>query len=80
MSGLLDGDHRPFRTAADRRALVGKRIKYLRSCDIDKSGRGYFFPQIDIVIDAKGRQLIFDCGNSVSAGDLREVVILGDAP
>ena len=80
MSGLLDGERVPFRTAAERKALIGKRIKYLRHCDIDRSGRGYFFPRVGIVIDAQGRQLIFDCGNSVAASDLAEVVVLPAPP
>lgn len=73
---LLEGEQAPFRTAENRRALVGKAIRYLRDCDIDKSGRGYFFPRFDIVAEARGRQLIFENGNSVSARDLREVVVV----
>ncbi len=74
----LEGEQAAFQTAEDRKKLVGKVIKYLRQCDIDKSGRGYFFPRVDVVIDAKGRQLILSNWDSLSAGDLVELVIVGN--
>lgn len=72
----LEGEHAAFRTAAERRALIGCHIRYLRDCDIDKSGRGYLFPRTDIVIDAKGRELFLENGSTLSASDLREVVVI----
>lgn len=72
----LEGTLARFRSASERRMLVGKTIKYLRHCDIDKSGRGYFFPRVDVVIEAKGRDLIFENGSSASVSDLVEVVVL----
>lgn len=33
------------RTAKEARALIGKRVTYLRKADIDYSGRGLFFPR-----------------------------------
>jgi hypothetical protein len=78
MTTYLEGNQVPFRTAQDRKNLVGKAIRYLRDCDIDKSGRGMFFPRVDVVTDAKGKQIFLENGNTVPAGDLIEVVLIGD--
>lgn len=52
------------RTAAEARALIGVRVKYLRSRDIDKSGRGYYFPQEGVVAAVHRREMaINDPGN-----------------
>lgn len=75
--GILKGDQVPFRSAADRKALIGRDIDYLRECDIDKSGRGLAFPRFGTVADASGRFLIMDNGEALAAGDLREVVLSG---
>jgi hypothetical protein len=72
----LEGEVVEFRTAADRRKLVGHAIRFVRSCDIDKSGRGYVFPRVAFIEGAKGSQLLFDNGDSVHVGDLREVQII----
>jgi hypothetical protein len=75
----LTGNHVAFRTAADRRALVGRYIMFLRHCDIDRTGRGMFFPRTGIVQSAGGRFLNMDNGTSLAASDLVEVVDLGAA-
>ena len=75
----LEGHHAPFSTAADRKRLIGRRVRYLRHCDIDKTGRGYFFPRSGNVTDARGTQIILGDGNSVSRGDLVELVDDGEA-
>lgn len=74
----LDGEQLRFRTAADRRALVGKAVKYLRLCDIDRSGRGYFFPRFAEIISAHGRNLELDNGEYLHSGDIVEMVAMGD--
>lgn len=77
MSRMLEtGTPAPFRTVADRKALVGKAIAYLRPCDIDKSGRGYFFPQFGIVAAAPGRELELDNGRSLMRGEIVELNVL----
>lgn len=73
---LLDGKLAPFRTAADRKKLIGCTIRYLRSCDIDRSGRRYIFPRVDLVTESKGRNLFLEDGNCLAAGDLVEVVVI----
>lgn len=76
MGRYFAGETAPFRTAADRKALVGKYIRYVRHCDIDKSGRGYIFPRMDTVVESVGINLFFDSGSSVARGDLVEVQVI----
>jgi len=73
---LESGTPAAFRTAADRKTLVGKAIAYLRSCDIDRSGRGYIFPQFGVVVAARGRELELDNGRSLMRGEIVELNIL----
>ena len=74
MGKHLDGTTLPFQTAADRKALVGKTIRYLRLCDIDRSGRGYIFPRVNTVVEAKGIYLIMDNGDAAGRSELVEIV------
>jgi hypothetical protein len=41
---------------ADALKYVGKSIWYLRDVDIDKSGRGYYFPRFMVVDDIVGKE------------------------
>lgn len=75
----LDGELVPTGTAAERRALVGKWVRYLRSCDIDTSGRGFYFPRYGLVLEAKGNWMRMDNGTYLERGDIREVQIIRDA-
>lgn len=47
-------------TVSEARALIGKRVEYLRSLDVDRSGRGYIFPRRGTVDDARGRNISID--------------------
>lgn len=40
--------------------LIGKTIRYLRNCDIDKSGRGYYFPKYGTIVEVKGHDIRID--------------------
>lgn len=75
MGRYLEGKTVPFRTAADRKALVGKRIQYVRNGDIDTSGRGYVFPRYARVTDTQGKNLFLSDGDALWASDLVEVVV-----
>ena len=44
------------KTAAEAKALIGKRVKYLRAADIDRAG--ILFPQYGTVTGNKGRDII----------------------
>jgi len=63
----------PLRAKAARE-LVGKRVCYLRRRDIDRSGRGYFFPRSGLVESVLGRNIEID-GNYVHFGELVEMVL-----
>jgi len=73
---LLEGPLVPFKTIEQRRALIGKYIRYLRNSDIDKSPRGYFFPRTGFIVDVSGLNLFLDNGDSLWRGDLVEVEII----
>jgi hypothetical protein len=67
------------RTAAQARALIGTRVLYLRNADVDKSGRGYLFPQSGTVAEVRGREVAIDePGNFVI--HLGNLVIMVKAP
>lgn len=74
---FLDGDNVAPRTSAQAKALIGKRIRYLRGVDIDKSGRNYFFPRVAQVTDAHGRNMEVD-GVFYSLASFVEVQIVGE--
>lgn len=69
----LEGEKLDLSTAAKRRALVGKRVQYLRMSDIDRSGRGYFFPRIATLQAAEGRQVCFLHDDWMMASDIVEM-------
>lgn len=69
----LKGEKLDLSTAAKRRALVGKRVEYLRDSDIDKSGRGYFFPRVGTIEQAVGRQLCFLHDDWIMSADIVEM-------
>lgn len=65
MSGnCLDGVNLAPLNAKKAKALIGKRITYLRRSDIDRSGRGYFFPQKGVVTAVEGKNIAIDDPNN----------------
>ena len=54
---LLTGPNIKPSNVKEARALIGKKVSYLRDRDIDRSGREYFFPRNGVVSDAKGRNM-----------------------
>lgn len=73
MSLLEGASLLPLRANAAR-SLVGQRVRYLRRRDIDRSGRGYFFPRSGLVESVLGRNIEID-GNYVHFGELVEMVL-----
>ena len=53
----LEGENINPVTAAEARKLIGKRVQYLRTGDIDRSGRGYISPQEGEIKDVVGRNI-----------------------
>jgi hypothetical protein len=54
---LLEGTSVLPLTAQRARDLIGKEVQYLRKCDIDWSGRGYYFPRSGVVHAQIGRNI-----------------------
>jgi len=68
----LKGTHIPKEKLKD---YLNKRVIYLFSRDIDRSGRGYFFPRIGTITYITRYNIDFDNGMEFqSLSDLREVV------
>jgi hypothetical protein len=72
---LLNGENLVPLTAEKAKKLIGHRIRYLRGSDIDKSGRGHFFPRGGVVVGSFGRNLEIDSeGNFIRFYSLVELV------
>ena len=56
--------------------LVGKRVQYLRGCDIDRSGRGYYFPKEAVITGYFNRQLLIGNGDSIAISNIVEMKLL----
>lgn len=56
--------------------ILGKDIKYLLNKDIDKSGRGYFFPRIGIIEEVYRNNVFFDDGTNTHINDLKEIILI----
>jgi len=72
----LDGKNIKPNNNKKAKVLIGKKVKYLCSIDIDKSGRGYFFPRINTIADVVGRQIIFENYDSIYIRDIKEMIIV----
>jgi hypothetical protein len=72
----LEGEQAPFKMKADRDRLVGCKIQYLRHRDIDRTGRGYFFPQVGHIAKSSGLNLFFDNGDSLYRSEIAELVVI----
>ena len=73
----LEGENVKPRTKKEAEKLIGKKVQYLRGCDIDRSGRGLCFPRINIVQEIQGKNLMFEDLDSVFFSDISEMIILG---
>lgn len=61
------------------KTFIGKKVIYLFNRDIDKSGRGYFFPRIGTITQINGKTIDFDNKqefNNIST--LAEIVLAND--
>lgn len=68
----LGGEKLPFQTDADRAALVGREVRYLRPSDIvDMGGKPHLFPQTGVVKAVNRSALLLDDGMRLDAGDIR---------
>ena len=76
---LAEGTPAPFKKYADRVALLGKTVVYLRNVDIDKSGRGMIFPRHGVVEAARKYAIEMDNGTWVQVSELVELNVLGES-
>jgi len=60
----------------EAKLLIGKKVEYLCNVDIDKTGRGYFFPRINTIADVVGRQIIFENYDSIYIRDIKEMIVI----
>ena len=67
----LDGENIAPKSNKEARALLGKHVRYLQRRDIDRSGRGYFFPQEGVVVDVIRREMALD-----TPGNFVEMVVV----
>lgn len=74
----LEGENLKPNSAKEARALIGKRIKYLNVDDVDKTGRGYFFPKYGTVVAVSGRNIAIDYENNfiTSISRILELIVL----
>lgn len=63
MSTYLDNGKYFPRTAKDIKSLLGKNIEYLLKIDVDRSGRGFFFPKETVIIETYGKNVKFENGD-----------------
>lgn len=74
----LEGDNRAPRNVGEARALTGCKVKYLQCRDIDRSGRGYFFPQYGTIDGAIRREIVID-GDYIPFMSILELQVLQEA-
>lgn len=56
----LEGANIAPRSAAEARKLLGLRVTYLQKVDIDRSGRGLFFPRTGTIAAVSGKNVAID--------------------
>ncbi len=78
MSSFLEGDNVKPTMASHAAPLKGKVIQYLTESDVDRSGRGYFFPRVGVVHGHVGKNLGVN-GDYIPFSRFVEVVVLRDA-
>lgn len=69
----LEGTQLKKRTPILRK-YIGQKVQFLTFCDIDTSGRGYFFPRSGVITDVKGRNIFID-DNPFWLSTIREIVL-----
>jgi hypothetical protein len=70
----LEGQNITPRSTKEAKMLIGKHVQFLRKCDIDRSGRGYYFPRTGVIEDVNGKNLIMHNGDAIYLSDLVEMV------
>lgn len=56
----LDGENIAPRTKEEAKKLIGKDVVYLQEADIDRSGRGLFFPKYGKIVAVFNKSIAID--------------------
>lgn len=74
----LEGENIKPGNTKDAKALIGKKVKYLCSRDIDKSGRGYIFPRVGVIANVHNKEIAIDDTENYQffISDVVEMVLL----
>lgn len=75
---LLSGKNIAPSTSAEAKALIGKEVVWICERDIDKSGRGYFFPKRGKIVAVLRREIAIDDPSNFVI-DLASLVEMVDA-
>jgi len=62
-------------SVSDLKNNIGKYCVYLTSADIDKSGRGYFFPRYGTITNVSGRRVTIDGYREIEIKSLKEIAV-----
>jgi len=78
LCNYLTGENIRPKNASEARDLIGKRVKYLKENDIDKTGRGLFFPKYGTIVEVRAREIAMDVeGNfNTSISSIVEMVLI----
>ena len=70
---LLEGINVTPETSQDAKKLIGKRVQYLRECDIERN-KGMIFPRYCTIIDVKNNNIVTE-NDYIYIPDLVEMVL-----
>lgn len=70
----LEGQKLDLSSINKRKQLVGKFVSYLRKCDIDRTGRGLYFPRFGEIVSVSGKNIELDNGSWLYVSDIIEMV------
>lgn len=74
----LEGENVAPRTAKQAQLLIGQRVTYLQKADIDRSGRGLFFPRYGTIVEVYGKNIAIDTPSNfiIYLPDLVEMAVI----
>jgi len=75
----LDGENIRPKNKDETLKLVGKKVKFIRDFDIDKSGRGYVFPRVAFITGYAERCIEFDKSTYERISSIIEMQLLNES-
>lgn len=52
---------------------INEKVQYLLKRNIDRSGRGYFSPQISVIFEIYRKHIVFSNGETVHFSEIQEI-------